>query len=120
MSDPHDPYSPPPAAQPDLFQVQHDVGDVLHHARDRRELVQHAADLHRRDRRALERRQQHAPQRVAERQPEAALEALEGKSVPGWLDVDKTNFAGSVKVLPVREDITMPIQEQLIVELYSR
>ena len=50
----------------------------------------------------------------------AALEALEGKSVPGWLEIDKTNFAGSLKALPVREDITMPIQEQLIVELYSR
>jgi len=50
----------------------------------------------------------------------SALEALEGKSVPGWLDIDKANFAGSVKQLPVREDITMPIQEQLIVELYSR
>ncbi len=50
----------------------------------------------------------------------AALEALEGKSVPQWLDIDKTNFAGSVKALPVREDITMPIQENLIVELYSR
>jgi small subunit ribosomal protein S4 len=50
----------------------------------------------------------------------AALEALEGKSVPGWLDIDKANFAGSLKQLPVREDITMPIQEQLIVELYSR
>jgi small subunit ribosomal protein S4 len=50
----------------------------------------------------------------------AALEALEGKSVPQWLDIDKTNFAGSVKAIPVREDITMPIQEQLIVELYSR
>lgn len=50
----------------------------------------------------------------------AALEALEGKSVPQWLDIDKTNFAGSVKAMPVREDITMPIQEQLIVELYSR
>jgi len=50
----------------------------------------------------------------------AALEALEGKSVPQWLDVEKASFAGSVKSLPVREDITMPIQEQLIVELYSR
>ena len=49
-----------------------------------------------------------------------ALEALEGKSVPGWLETDKENFAGKVKALPVREDITMPIQEQLIVELYSR
>jgi len=50
----------------------------------------------------------------------AALEALEGRSVPQWLDVDKDNFAGKIKALPVREDITMPIQEQLIVELYSR
>jgi small subunit ribosomal protein S4 len=48
-----------------------------------------------------------------------ALEALEGKSLPQWLEIDKDNFAGKVKSLPVREDITMPIQEQLIVELYS-
>ena len=49
-----------------------------------------------------------------------ALEALEGRSVPQWLETDKEDFAGTVKALPVREDITMPIQEQLIVELYSR
>ena len=49
-----------------------------------------------------------------------ALEALEGRSVPQWLEVDKDNFQGTVKALPVREDITLPIQEQLIVELYSR
>jgi len=50
----------------------------------------------------------------------AALETLEGKSVPQWLETEKENFSGTVKALPVREDITMPIQEQLIVELYSR
>jgi len=49
-----------------------------------------------------------------------ALETLEGRSVPQWLDIDKAEFRGTVKALPVREDITMPIQEQLIVELYSR
>jgi small subunit ribosomal protein S4 len=49
-----------------------------------------------------------------------ALEALEGRSVPQWLETDKEAFEGTVKSLPVREDITMPIQEQLIVELYSR
>ena len=49
-----------------------------------------------------------------------ALEALESKSVPGWLELDAENFTGVVKALPTREDITMPIQEQLIVELYSR
>ena len=49
-----------------------------------------------------------------------SLEALEGRSVPQWLEIDKTNFAGTVKAMPTREDITLPIQEQLIVELYSR
>ena len=49
-----------------------------------------------------------------------ALDALEGKSIPAWLELDKENFRGTVKALPTREDITMPIQEQLIVELYSR
>ncbi len=48
-----------------------------------------------------------------------ALEALEGRSLPQWLEIDKDNFTGKVKSLPAREDITMPIQEQLIVELYS-
>jgi len=49
-----------------------------------------------------------------------ALEALEGRSVPSWVEIDKESFTGKVKALPTREDITMPIQEQLIVELYSR
>jgi small subunit ribosomal protein S4 len=50
----------------------------------------------------------------------AALDALEGKSVPQWLEIEKAQFKGVVKAMPTREDITMPIQEQLIVELYSR
>ena len=50
----------------------------------------------------------------------SALDALEGKSVPQWLEIEKTEFKGTVKSMPTREDITMPIQEQLIVELYSR
>ncbi len=49
-----------------------------------------------------------------------ALETLEGRSVPPWVEIDKESFTGTVKSLPTREDITMPIQEQLIVELYSR
>ena len=49
-----------------------------------------------------------------------ALETLEGRSVPQWVEIDKENFEGTVKSMPAREDITMPIQEQLIVELYSR
>ena len=49
-----------------------------------------------------------------------ALEALEDRSLPRWLEIDKSSFAGTVKALPTREDVTMPIEEQLIVELYSR
>jgi small subunit ribosomal protein S4 len=48
-----------------------------------------------------------------------ALETLEGRSVPQWLEIDKASFTGTVKALPAREDVTLPIQEQLIVELYS-
>lgn len=50
----------------------------------------------------------------------AALETVEGRSVPQWLDIDKEAFTGTVKQMPVREDITIPIDEQLIVEHYSR
>ena len=60
----------------DLLQVEDDVGRVLDHARDRRELVQHAVDLDRRDRRPFDRGEQHAPQRVTDRRPEPALERL--------------------------------------------
>jgi small subunit ribosomal protein S4 len=49
-----------------------------------------------------------------------ALETLESRSVPQWVEINKDTFQGTVKSLPVREDITMPIQEQLIVEWYSR
>jgi small subunit ribosomal protein S4 len=49
-----------------------------------------------------------------------ALEALERRSIPSWLELDKERFQGTVKTLPIRDEITLPIQEQLIVELYSR
>lgn len=48
------------------------------------------------------------------------LEAVVRRGVPTWLELDKENFKGNVKALPNREEITMPIQEQLIVELYSK
>ena len=63
-------------AQRDLLDVEDDVGHVLAHAGDRGELVQHAVDLHGGDGRALQRGQQHAAQRVAERHAEAALQRL--------------------------------------------
>src|ERR1700694_4264986 len=60
----------------DVLDVEHDVGHVLVHAADRREFVQHAVDMHRLHRGALQRGQQDASQRIAQRQPEAALERL--------------------------------------------
>jgi small subunit ribosomal protein S4 len=51
------------------------------------------------------------------------LEAVEGvarRGVPQWLELDKEQLKGGVKALPAREDITLPIQEKLIVELYSK
>ena len=49
-----------------------------------------------------------------------SLDAVVRRGVPQWLDLEKENLKGMVKVYPVREDLTMPIQEQLIVELYSK
>jgi len=49
-----------------------------------------------------------------------AMEAVVRRGIPQWLDLDKDQFKGSIKSMPVREDLTMPMQEQLIVELYSK
>ena len=49
-----------------------------------------------------------------------AMETVARRGVPHWLALDKENFNASIKMLPVREDLTMPIQEQLVVELYSK
>lgn len=49
-----------------------------------------------------------------------SLETVARRGIPGWLELDKDNFKGVVKTIPTREDITMPVQEQLVVELYSK
>ncbi|UCE53229.1 MAG: 30S ribosomal protein S4 [Desulfobacterales bacterium] len=49
-----------------------------------------------------------------------SLEAVVRRGIPQWLDLEKENHKGAVKGFPVREDLTMPMQEQLIVELYSK
>ena len=49
-----------------------------------------------------------------------AMEAVARRGVPQWLEVDKDKFKGTVKAYPSRDELTMPIQEQLIVELYSK
>jgi small subunit ribosomal protein S4 len=49
-----------------------------------------------------------------------ALELSQRRGVPDWLDIDREGFTGTVKMLPQRADLTMPINERLIVELYSK
>jgi small subunit ribosomal protein S4 len=49
-----------------------------------------------------------------------SLEAVVRRGIPQWLELERDAFKGVIKSLPVREDITTPIQEQLIVELYSK
>ena len=49
-----------------------------------------------------------------------ALEGVARRGVPSWLELEKDQFRGRLVSLPAREDLTMPIKEQLIVELYSK
>ena len=49
-----------------------------------------------------------------------ALEGVERRGVPEWLELDKGALSGKVRSMPIREAITLPIKEQLIVEFYSR
>lgn len=53
-------------------------------------------------------------------QIKASVETARARGVPGWLDLSPETFSGTVLELPKREDIKLPISEQLIVELYSK
>jgi small subunit ribosomal protein S4 len=50
----------------------------------------------------------------------SAMEGAQRRGVPEWAEVDRETYSGRIKVLPSRNDITMPINEKLIVELYSK
>ena len=49
-----------------------------------------------------------------------ALEEVKGRGVPEWLSFDAERMSGRIMSLPTREQINLPVQEQLIVELYSK
>ena len=53
-------------------------------------------------------------------QIKASVETARARGVPGWLDLSPETFSGTVVELPKRDDIKLPINEQLIVELYSK
>lgn len=50
----------------------------------------------------------------------AIVEFNKNKTVPGWMEVDRDNMAAKVLSLPTREDVSIPVEEHLVVELYSR
>jgi small subunit ribosomal protein S4 len=49
-----------------------------------------------------------------------SLDAIVRRGIPQWIEIEKEKYKGTVVGVPAREDITLPIQEQLIVELYSK
>jgi small subunit ribosomal protein S4 len=51
---------------------------------------------------------------------EHAMEEVKGRGIPGWLTFDSTSITARVASIPTREQINLPVQEQLIVELYSK
>jgi small subunit ribosomal protein S4 len=50
----------------------------------------------------------------------SAMEGAQRRGVPDWAEVDRDAVSGRIKILPSRSDVTMPINEKLIVELYSK
>lgn len=49
-----------------------------------------------------------------------SLDTVARRGIPQWMELDKENFQGVFARVPVREELTMPVQEQLVVELYSK
>ncbi len=49
-----------------------------------------------------------------------AMEEVKGRGIPEWLEVDGENLTGRLNAAPTRDQLNLPVQEQLIVELYSK
>lgn len=50
----------------------------------------------------------------------ALTASTKNKSLPGWLEVDSENMKGRILAIPKRQDVTIPVEEHLVVELYSK
>jgi small subunit ribosomal protein S4 len=51
---------------------------------------------------------------------QSSLESVDSRGIPDWLELDKGAFRGTVRALPTKDQITLPVNEQMVVELYSR
>lgn len=49
-----------------------------------------------------------------------AMDTVARRGLPQWIEVDKASFSATVKTLPAREELTMPVDEQMVVEFYSK
>ncbi len=49
-----------------------------------------------------------------------AMDTVARRGIPQWIEFDKDGFKGTLKALPTREELAMPVQEQLVVEFYSK
>jgi small subunit ribosomal protein S4 len=49
-----------------------------------------------------------------------ALDGAQRRGVPDWAELDRDACSGRIKIMPSRSDVTMPVNEKLIVELYSK
>jgi len=61
-----------------------------------------------------------APRAAKNALVQASVESVKGRGVPKWLELDTAGMKGKVLSMPARDDVNFPIQEQLIVELYSK
>jgi small subunit ribosomal protein S4 len=61
-----------------------------------------------------------SPRAAKNAQVAASVESVKGRGVPMWLELDAAGMKGRVLSMPARDDVNFPIQEQLIVELYSK
>lgn len=51
---------------------------------------------------------------------QAAIQAVARRTIPSWLEADHGSFKGTVKDVPSRDEVTLPVEENMIVEYYSR
>jgi small subunit ribosomal protein S4 len=45
---------------------------------------------------------------------------VESRGIPAWLELNRAAFKGAVKAVPTKDEIALPVNEQMVVELYSR
>ncbi len=51
---------------------------------------------------------------------QTALEGVDGRGIPAWLELDRATLKGTVRGFPTKEELALPVNEQMVVELYSR